>query len=521
MGAWKLSAGGAAAALLVTLWLTIGSAASPQPPPPESPQPAAAPATRDIPRGAGSCSATACHGGMSPLAAIPGVNDNALRDEHTTWTSRDKHARAYQVLLDPRSESIARNLARRTGQEVAAHKDGRCLACHATPTAGLAAGGPAMAGGVETPDAETILTDGVSCESCHGPSGRWIREHTKFDWRGRSPEEKRRWGMYPTSPLVDRVQTCVGCHVGAPPDADRGLPARDVNHDLIAAGHPRLNFEFGAYLANEPKHWRIGPNGLEAGAAADFEARAWAIGQAASMKAELQLLAWRADEAAKAQAQVERFESQDPGKPVPAGLTVRWPEYTEYGCFSCHFNIQQDSWRNKDKQHRDPEQPLGVPNWASWYAPMVRDLAGREGDAGKKVDAGLKDLRATMSVARPEPGDAAKKARAAADALDGLLAQLQREDLGPSRIEELLTAFRLPKDPADRPEGVYSWDHAAQRYLALVALNQALAQEQGKATVPPEVQGYLDQILNGKGGLKFPPKYDSPEGFRLDPAAAK
>ena len=29
-----------------------------------------------------------------------------------------------------------------------------------------------------------------------------------------------------------------------------------MNHDLVAAGHPRLNFEYASYLAAYPKHWK-------------------------------------------------------------------------------------------------------------------------------------------------------------------------------------------------------------------------------------------------------------------------
>ena len=122
--------------------------------------------------------------------------------------------------------------------------------------------------------------DGVGCESCHGASDRWIGEHTGFDWARRADDEKELLGMIPTRDLVRRARACAQCHVGAP--AGNGLPAREVNHDLIAAGHPRLSFEFSAYLANMPHHWRedVGPD-----SAPDFAARSWVVGQAVSAKA--------------------------------------------------------------------------------------------------------------------------------------------------------------------------------------------------------------------------------------------
>lgn len=53
-------------------------------------------------KGAGSCSAVACHGSIAPVAG-----SSVLRNEHTTWISDDRHSRAYQVLFDDRSQQIA------------------------------------------------------------------------------------------------------------------------------------------------------------------------------------------------------------------------------------------------------------------------------------------------------------------------------------------------------------------------------------------------------------------------------
>ena len=69
-----------------------------------------------------------------------------------------------------------------------------------------------------------------------------------------------------TKELAERAKVCTRCHVGRrSPD---GLLTQEVNHDLIAAGHPRLNFEFAAYQENLPVHW----DEKERNAAADFPA---------------------------------------------------------------------------------------------------------------------------------------------------------------------------------------------------------------------------------------------------------
>src|SRR5207302_8379860 len=130
---------------------------------------------------------------------------------------------------------------------------------------------------------EVLRQDGVGCESCHGPAERWLGAHTRYGWDRLSPSEKEtRFGMRPTKALDKRVGICVDCHVGS--------PGRDVNHDLIAAGHPRLSFEFGAYLANMPHHWK----GSKQTQGPDYDATAWAIGQVASGQAALALLSDRA-----------------------------------------------------------------------------------------------------------------------------------------------------------------------------------------------------------------------------------
>src|SRR5262249_14971856 len=88
----------------------------------------------------------------------------------------------------------------------------------------------------------------------------------------------------------------------------------EVNHDLIAAGHPRLNFEFATYMRAMPPHWheRDRETGEPAGPA--FPARAWSAGQSATVKAALRLLDHR-------------------GKGP-------WPEFTEQSCFDCHHELR-------------------------------------------------------------------------------------------------------------------------------------------------------------------------------------
>lgn len=74
-----------------------------------------------------------------------------------------------------------------------------------------------------------------------------------------------------------RVRNCVTCHIG---DSEH-----EVNHDLIAAGHPHLLFEFAAYQRQKAE------------AMADFTQRSWAVGQTVSLEAVAELLATRVERA--------------------------------------------------------------------------------------------------------------------------------------------------------------------------------------------------------------------------------
>src|SRR6185312_4830920 len=96
-------------------------------------------------------------------------------------------------------------------------------------------------------------------------------------------------GMARLYDIGERALACAGCHVGAPADPERGYPVRDMNHDMIAAGHPRLNFDFADYQHRLTPHWfeRNRTTGQPAGPA--FELQAWLIGKVAHAEAALHL----------------------------------------------------------------------------------------------------------------------------------------------------------------------------------------------------------------------------------------
>jgi len=439
-------------------------------------QPAATVVTTTY-KGSGSCSAVACHGSIAPLGG-----SSVLRNEHTTWISEDRHSRSFQALFDDRSKRIARNLAGKK-DPVPAHEEPRCLACHSTPRP------------------ETVLKttgwmnpDGVGCESCHGSARKWLGPHTTDEWKSVSPIDRHDiYGFTDTKDLVRRIELCAGCHVGQ--DARDGLPARDVNHDLIAAGHPRLNFEFTAYQENQPKHWT--PKDAEV--APDFAARAWVLGQLVSAKAALELLHDRCGGGQAA--------------PLPIPSPKPWPEFAEYGCVSCHHSLADEPWR---RNRVTAGVPPGAPSWGSWYYPITVDLLANTAIGARSqvsaLQAALQSLVIEMSRPIPDAAAAMPMAEQGIKALDGLIPEFSSRPAGAppfnaAGVEQLIDGFNR----RDAWKKVGSWDQAAQGYLALVPLNQARGRlDPGRVKEQQALSQELRALLDK---LRYPDSYDSPRGF--------
>lgn len=221
--------------------------------------------------GVGGCAGRGCHGALE--------GEKPWQTAATGWLKWDKHGRAFAALQSERSAGIITRLG--DGWKPAP-TEARCLACHVAP---------ALA---DKPS--PLHADGVGCESCHTTPGRatgdWLTAHWQHADTGGAMRSLRT--------AADRAAACVGCHVGA--------AGREVTHDLIAAGHPRLNFDLLTYLELMPQHWDT---------TRDTEAKpaAWQAGQLASATAALTLAADRA------------------AGPGP------WPELADRNCFACHHGL--------------------------------------------------------------------------------------------------------------------------------------------------------------------------------------
>ncbi len=232
--------------LAVVASLAIGLAVSARPESPGgvSPPPPAGRAMGIV--GSASCSGRGCHGALEAKANDP----NRSQSAYSIWFANDPHSRGYEVLTNERSKKIGESL----GLNVATEP--RCLACHTTPQAA-------------TPDSPWVAErlGGVGCEACHGPAQAWRVPHTAPEkWQaikathGSSTKVREEYGFVDLADPAVRTAVCAGCHIGAPADASRHLPLRDMNHDFIAAGHPRLSFEMTAFNDNMPRHWADKPS---------------------------------------------------------------------------------------------------------------------------------------------------------------------------------------------------------------------------------------------------------------------
>jgi hypothetical protein len=242
--------------------------------------------------GAATCASSGCHGDVHGTATN-------WKNAFTSFEAEDPHAQAYEVLWTARSREMTRLLERKqtlTDKEHLAALEQRCIGCHATPV-------PA-----DTISGSEQFAAGVQCESCHGPAGDWLHTHYQTGFRRDSSP-----GFVDTKNLNERAETCMKCHVG--PSEQHGSP-QVVDHDLIAAGHPRLAFELRSYFESKPIHWDR--NADEARNAGAYGFKLWVAGQ--------------------------RAQAEQRKKLIPANGPV---DFAQLDCASCHHDLAARSWRQR------------------------------------------------------------------------------------------------------------------------------------------------------------------------------
>jgi hypothetical protein len=277
----------------------------------------------DIHLGVASCAGSTCHGAPEPFANSP-----VLQNEYVTWQKHDPHSKAWSVLKEERSVRIARNL----GLSKPAHEAQECLVCHASNVP------------EEQRGARFQISDGVGCESCHGGSSGWLGLHAS----GKATHAQNiAAGLLATEDPEVRAGICLDCHFGNPDD-----PLQFVTHEIMGAGHPRMNFELDTFTAVQPAHYAMDADYFKRKTVIDG-VKTWAIGQALTIERRMQLLV-----------------SPKTGR---QGL---FPELVFFDCHACHEPMSELDWT--------PRPGAGLP--PGWP---------------KLNDANLLMLKAALEVANP------------------------------------------------------------------------------------------------------------------------
>lgn len=249
--------------------------------------------------GVSSCAGSTCHG-----ATAATTDTNVQLNEYVTWVRRDKHAKAYEILLSNDSKRIARNLG--IGE---AHTAKMCLDCHAdNPPA--AQRGPSFQ-----------MSEGVGCEGCHGGSQNWLSSHTAAPPHSENVAK----GMTATDDPVVRAGLCLSCHFG---NQDKF-----VTHRIMGAGHPRMAFELDTFTQVQPAHFVVDDDYRKRkGAISGI--KLWAIGQAMIAREHMAALA-------------DSKRNRD-------GL---FPEFVLFDCHSCHTPMSSKNWQPRGNGVRTPGMP--------------------------------------------------------------------------------------------------------------------------------------------------------------------
>ena len=413
--------------------------------------------------GAPSCSASACHGG--PAAGVSSIQ--ALRgSEYPLWIESDPHARSWRTLNSDRSVEILERLRILIDGKIAnpsAYQN--CLACHNTSTE-LTSDGISPA-----------IPEGVGCESCHGPAATWRDSH--YQGPGSVQVAIDQLGMVNTASELVRAKACSLCHIGG--------PDRDMNHDIIAAGHPALYFDYATYLKAYPKHWREETDNPSA-----LALERWLIGQVTKADSELELIE-------------SRIASAHPHS--------IWPEFSNQQCTSCHQPLEKST----------PEKSTPEKSTQSPFIQAARVLSGPPLQLGK-ASIRMWNLEGLVSIDRIQGFDPANTndlldaiqrslsgGQTTTEDLDGLRASIEAKRL------QLQGVFPRSSDARSGPRGPTwtlgqhrswtrekwnsaaasgNWEQAALAYLSTLA-----------SSPPEEADAPLQRLRNR---LVFPESTQSP-----------
>ena len=381
--------------------------------------------------GSRSCASSGCHGDPRRETVV-GAAANYFLD-------RDRHQLAGSTLRNQRSREIIARLKRKTDP----WETRECLVCHAP-------------GAVDVSDRSTsaaLLSEGVGCESCHGGARQWLVPHRSVEWNRSdfwSSSRKADVGFVQTKDLSLRIDQCADCHVG---NANQS-----VNHDLIAAGHPRLAFEFAAYQSRMPIHWRHANERLRSPVAHSFpssnrstyEARNWLIGQIVNADHELEILL--------ANASQQKATGDHPKS--------TWPELAQYDCFACHHDLSSPSWRQARSTWN--LRPGELP-WGTWSLGLIAEAQPAIPTLLNPSFVTDEDrLREQMKNFSTDPDEVVSLVLKLRQELARSKSSLVNATLSPEELTAIRHQLLAHRDAISQQ----GWDRSTQLFLAAVALEK-------------------------------------------------
>jgi hypothetical protein len=381
------------------------------------------------------CAAPNCHGNLEP-----GHVYDVLQNEFYIWSREtDPHRNAAEPLFNQQSRLIARNL----GLKQSADRSARCLVCHALDVPESAQAVPLE------------LADGISCEACHGPAGGWLARHNETGW---THADSVAAGMVELRDPRARARVCLDCH--------GGKAGRQVDHELLAAGHPELVFELDNYTESMPAHWMPFADRHDTAGRRDTHGLvAWAVGQTEAFRQGVLLLRHRA-------------------------ASDRWPEFAELTCDGCHHDLAGGRWR----QVRGYRLRAGLPSWSPARWTVLRHLlaavAPRERAA---LDGDVDRLAEQVSRLNTPAPTLAATAQRIADGLDRALPRLAAHDWNEGAARALLVAIagdRAGLAAADRE----SAEQVAYAAGSLVANLGALDPKVARGRLPALVDALYAEL---------------------------
>jgi hypothetical protein len=382
--------------------------------------------------GTAGCSKRGCHNG-------PGEGTTAA---YRLWSTVDPHSRAYDVLLEPLSQRMVKDI----GLSTTAQDSELCLKCHSGDV-------PATA-----PKQKLLMSQGVSCEVCHGPASRWLEPHIRPAWRAGPKAAKTQLGLHDLSSPRARVETCVNCHVGK--------PGFEVTHDMLAAGHPRLLFEATAYFDHGlTRHWDEAKVRRED---PQYIAKLWLIGQTSTFKHSL-----------------ANLEARPPDR--------LFTEFADHDCYACHKSLDLSSAKVPGADSR---------TWGRWPAELLQLAEKNNLGIPQGTNAEVAQLRDQFQLSkfdRAMPLGALSNKFATWDSV------ADQTKWSPSQLRAIMLECASPIAP-----GCADWEVAWQRYRALTALSQSWSHGHEAAA-----KSLASPLVELKVGLRFPKGFVSPKGFDL------